>query len=127
MTDPVFVFGSNRQGRHGAGAAHFALMSRGAVYGQSTGMQGNSYAIITKELRDYYPPVSFQEVEQGVRKFLKFARKHPDLQFQVTPIGCGLAGFKPEQIAPLFKKRLPNVLLPKEFIKVLEGVVNDQA
>ncbi len=120
MSHPVFVFGSNRQGHHGAGAALFALRNRGAIYRQAKGLQGNSYAIVTKELRSSHPPVDLKEIKEGVKKFLNFAKDNPELEFQVTPIGCGLAGFTPEQIAPLFKKRLQNVLLSEEFLKVLE-------
>lgn len=114
----IFVFGSNRQGRHGAGAAKSAVLRHGAVYGQAEGLQGNSYAIITKELRRGFQSVTLQEIEEGVNKFLKFAAHNPDLTFIVTPIGCGLAGFTPEQIAPLFKEATENIKLPKEFLNV---------
>lgn len=111
----IFVFGSNRQGRHGKGAALNALRNWGAIYGQAEGLQGNSYAIITKELRNGRKPVYLPEVEAGVKKFLAFARSNPDESFHLTPIGCGLAGFTPQQIAPLFKGAPPNVSLPIEF------------
>jgi hypothetical protein len=111
----IFVFGSNRQGRHGAGAALYAVQNYGAIYGQAEGLQGSSYAIITKELRSYKPKVTIEEVRVGVEKFLQFAKDHPELQFYVTPIGCGLAGFTPEQIAPFFKECPSNIELPEEF------------
>lgn len=99
----VFVFGSNREGRHGAGAAFAALRQHGAIYGEAEGRQGNSYAIITKELRSYKPPVTLEEIKEGVDRFLAYATENPDTIFNVTRIGCGLAGFTDEQIAPLFK------------------------
>ena len=112
----IFVFGSNRQGRHGKGAALFARQHHGAIYGQAEGLQGSSYAIITKELRPNFPPVTLPEVERGVRSFLQFAASNPHYTFDVSPIGCGLAGFKPSQIAPLFANHPSNVHLPKEFL-----------
>lgn len=112
----IFVFGSNTQGRHGKGAALEARLKYGAIYGQAEGLQGNSYAIVTKELRSYMPSITLRQVENGVRHFLEFADDHPELQFNVTPIGCGLAGFTPSQIAPLFAAATSNVILPKEFI-----------
>lgn len=111
----IFVFGSNRQGRHGAGAALEAKLDWGAKYGQAEGLQGNSYAIVTKELRRHIPPVTLDEVGRGVEKFLRFASDNKHMQFLVTPIGCGLAGFTPTQIAQFFKNAPSNVLLPDIF------------
>lgn len=122
MSNRIFVFGSNRQGRHGVGAALEAVRLHGAKKGQGYGRQGNSYAIITKELRKTHDSVSLEEVRNGVWLFLDYAWKNPDLEFDVTPIGCGLAGFKPEQIAPFFAVSPPNVHLPKEFLEVLQKV-----
>lgn len=129
MTTPletVFVFGSNRQGRHGKGAALHAVKKWGAIYGQAVGRQGNAYAIITKELRRDYPPVTLDEVSAGVRGFLHYALIYPNIRFKVSAIGCGLAGFTPEDIAPLFLWRgnnepRPNVILPPEFKEVLKN------
>ena len=115
MQRRIFVFGSNRQGRHGKGAALEAKLRHGAVYGQAEGLQGNAYAIVTKELRPGYPAVTLTEVATGVTRFLQFAEAHPELEFHVTPIGCGLAGFTPAQIAPLFQGHPVNVLLPSSF------------
>jgi len=115
----IFVFGGNREGRHGAGAALHALCRYGAVYGQAEGLQGQSYAIVTKELRRGAPRVSLEEVAAGVERFLAFARSHPELTFQLTPIGCGLAGFAEAEIAPLFAGAPPNVALPERFTAVL--------
>lgn len=107
----VFVFGSNLEGIHGGGAALTAYKKFGAIWGQGTGLQGQSYAIPTMQ-------GGVETIKPYVDEFIDFARKHPDLRFLVTPIGCGIAGFKPSQIAPLFKeaKNIFNIYLPKEFL-----------
>lgn len=115
LKNPIFVFGSNRQGRHGKGAALDAKTNWGAINLQPRGLQGSSYAIVTKELRRSYRGVSLLDIGKEVEEFKKFAAEHPDLTFVVTKIGCGLAGFKPEEIGPLFAGSPSNVLLPKEF------------
>jgi hypothetical protein len=116
--DEIFVFGSNTQGRHGKGAALFARNKFGAIYGQARGLQGQSYAIVTKELRSYYDSVTLEEVKKQVDIFIQFAKENQNLTFYVTEIGCGLANFKVEEISPLFEKAklLKNVYLPKKFI-----------
>lgn len=99
MTD-VFVFGSNLAGIHGAGAARHALENHGAIYGQGVGLQGRSYGIPTKDRR--IQTLSLDAVRSHVEDFKTFARARPDLTFYVTPIGCGLAGYRREQIRPMF-------------------------
>lgn len=118
----IFVFGANRQGRHGKGAALTARNKFGAIYGQSQGLQGQSYAIITKELRKEYQPVSLQEVKEGVDTFIQFAKDNKHLTFYVVELGCNLAYFTVEQIAPLFRPamRLKNVYLPERFLENLQ-------
>jgi len=118
----VFVFGSNRQGRHGLGSALTARNKFGAIYGQSAGLQGQSYAIITKELRKDYQPVSLQEVKEGVDTFIQFAKDNKHLTFYVVELGCNLAYFTVEEIAPLFRPamRLKNVYLPERFVNNLQ-------
>jgi hypothetical protein len=118
----VFVFGSNRQGRHGKGAALTARNKFGAIYGQSQGLQGQSYAIITKELRKDYQPVSLQEVREGVDTFIQFAKDNENLTFYVVELGCNLAYFTVEEVAPLFKSatKLKNVYLPEKFVNNLQ-------
>ena len=110
----IFVFGSNLAGRHGKGAARQALQW-GAVYGQAHGLQGKTYAIPT--LDKGLVRRALGDIETDVHDFSLFAQQHPKLSFLVTEIGCGLAGFKPEQIAPLFKRCawLKNVKLPLVF------------
>ncbi len=118
----IFVFGSNRQGRHGKGAALIAMKKFWAIYGQSEGLMGNSYGIITKELRKDYLPVTLQEIKDGVDKFIEFSKINKDLIFYVTEIGCHLAGFNVDEIAPLFRKalKLENVYLPERFLLHLQ-------
>lgn len=111
----IFVFGSNLQGQHLGGAARIARQW-GAIMGQGEGIQGQTYAI----------PTMFKSVEEiapYVENFILYAKENPNNTFFVTKIGCGIAGFKIEQIAPLFKavieQELPNVILPKEFWELL--------
>lgn len=118
MGDPVFVFGSNLAGRHGKGAALWARQHRGAIYGQGVGPQGNSYAIPTKDER--LRTLALAVIRYHVNTFLIHAREHSGEQFQLTPIGCGLARYRPEDIAPMFRDAPANVQLPPEFIAVLE-------
>ncbi|OWZ90424.1 hypothetical protein B9J07_27955 [Sinorhizobium sp. LM21] len=100
MTD-IFVFGSNLAGRHGAGAALYALKNKGAILFQGEGLQGQSYGIATK--CDQLRTRGLIEIEKSVMEFIRFAESRPDLTFYVTPIGCGLAGYKREQIRPMFE------------------------
>ena len=100
MPPVYFVFGSNLLGYHGAGAARYAMEHHGAVWGCGIGFQGTSYAIPTKDERIQTLPL--EGVAFYVCNFLHYARQMPETTFHVTQIGCGLAGFTPEQIAPLF-------------------------
>ncbi|KAF1702935.1 A1S_2505 family phage non-structural protein [Pseudoxanthomonas kaohsiungensis] len=117
MEDRVFVFGSNRLGIHGAGAALFAQRHRGALRGRGEGHHGQSYALPTKDTP--WASLQLEEVARHVATFIAYARAHPELRFQVTPVGCGLAGFSPEQVAPLFVEAPENCDLPDEFLRVL--------
>lgn len=112
MTE-IFVFGSNLAGRHGKGAALCAKRDWGAVYGVGVGRTGDSYAIPTKGRRLEVLPLDM--IEDYVADFIAYARANPDLQFKLTAIGCGLAGYKPEQIAPMFKDAPGNVIRPIQF------------
>ncbi|WP_455233109.1 A1S_2505 family phage non-structural protein [Geopseudomonas aromaticivorans] len=113
----IFVFGSNLAGRHGRGAALHARRHHGAIYGQGEGLQGNAYAIPTKGPRIQTLPLPV--IAGHVQRFLCFAREHPELDFEVTAIGCGLAGYTPAQIAPLFHDAPANCFLPREFHELL--------
>lgn len=115
---PVFVFGSNLAGRHGKGAALFAKDHRGAIPGKGWGRMGNSYAIPTKDGALRQLPLADIAVQVGV--FLHHARACPGESFQVTPIGCGLAGYLPRQIAAHFATAPDNCILPFEFKEFLQ-------
>ena len=111
----IFVFGSNLGGYHGGGAARAAMKWFGAVWGQGVGLQGQSYAIPTMQ-------GGVETIKPYVDQFVEFAREHSEYKFLVTRIGCGIAGFTDEQIAPLFRAALDveNIILPKEFVASLE-------
>ena len=111
----IFVFGSNLAGMHGGGAARAARLRFGAVMGQGVGLQGQSYAIPTMQ-------GGVETIRPYVDEFIAFAKINPDKQFLVTPIGCGIAGFEPEDIAPLFEdaKEVKNISLPECFWEVIE-------
>lgn len=96
----IFVFGSNLAGRHGAGAAKQAHVSFGAEYKVGKGPTGYAYAIPTKDA--HLQPLSLQQIKLAIDEFLEYAFKHPTRRFFVTRICCGLAGFKDEEIAPMF-------------------------
>lgn len=111
----IFVFGSNLAGMHGGGAARIARLHFGAVMGKGVGLQGQSYAIPTMQ-------GGVETIRPYVEEFIIFAHQHPELHFLVTPIGCGIAGFEAEDIAPLFKsaKKMKNISLPESFWEVIE-------
>ena len=111
----VFVFGSNLQGMHGGGAARVAHEKFGAVWGEGIGLQGQSYAIPTMH-------GGVDAIAPYVNDFIAFAKEHPELKFLVTEIGCGIAGFRISEMAPLFKEalKMENIYLPERFIEVLE-------
>jgi hypothetical protein len=117
VTARIFVFGSNLAGRHGKGAALHARQHFGAVYGQGVGLQGRSYAIPTKD--EQLRTLSLAAIGEHVEQFKAFAAGHPDMTFEVTPIGCGLAGYTPERIAPMFRDAPDNCVLPAPFLACL--------
>ena len=110
------MFGSNLEGAHYGGAAYAAMRFFGAKLGQGVGLQGQSYAIPTMQ-------GGVETIKPYVDDFIAFAESHSELVFLVTRIGCGIAGFKDEEIAPLFKKALgiDNIVLPVTFIRILES------
>jgi hypothetical protein len=114
--DRIFVFGSNLAGRHGKGAALTARQLHGAIYGQSEGLQGQSYAIPTKD-KDLKPR-SLEEMQKSVEKFKQFAIDNPTMCFYITAVGCGLAGYSPDQIGPFFKNCPSNCELPEQFKQI---------
>lgn len=111
----IFVFGSNTRGQHIGGAARIAYEKFGAEWGNGFGLQGQSYAI----------PTMFGDVEDirpYVNEFIEFAKKNKSKRFYVTKIGCGIAGYTVDEIAPLFEGAvdIPNIYLPSEFWEVIE-------
>ena len=113
--DEVFVFGSNLAGMHGGGAARAAFQHFGAVMGCGVGLRGQSYAIPTMQ-------GGVETIAPYVDQFIAFAKEHPEFFFYVTRIGCGIAGFRDRDIAPLFASvvGMENICLPESFLKVLQ-------
>lgn len=107
IADMVFVFGSNEGGFHGAGAAKAAHAQKGAQYGRGYGHVGNSFAIPTKDMT-IKKTLPLSSIEIYVQGFILYAWSRPDLTFQVTCIGCGLAGLQHRDIAPMFKEAPEN-------------------
>lgn len=103
----VFVFGSNATGHHLGGAAADAHARFGAIWGEGHGLHGRSYAIDTMS--------GLNILADEVSRFLTFAQANGQLRFLVTEIGCGIAGYTPAQIAPLFAAATDNVMLPARF------------
>lgn len=97
----IFVFGSNLAGIHGAGSAAAAMNKHGAVWGVGVGRTGNAYAIPTKAA-NVWTILSLEEIKKHVDDFIQYANEHPELHFDIVAVGCGLAGYTMEQIAPLF-------------------------
>jgi len=116
-SDEIFVFGSNTAGIHGAGAARDAQHHFEAKRGIGEGPTGRCYAIPTKDGRLTTLPLD--AIKISVDAFLAYARRHPRLRFMVSPVGCGLAGCRPADIAPMFKEIPNNVFLPEEFTSVI--------
>lgn len=116
--DEVFVFGSNLKGMHGAGAAKEAL-KWGAEWGKGFGHYGQTYAIPTKNVK--MKTLFLETIKPFVIEFIEYAKENPDLRFLVTPIGCGLAGYLPSAVAPLFKSAInvENIYLPEAFWREL--------
>ena len=110
----IFVFGSNLEGSHGGGAAAIAARKFGAIWGQGVGLQGQSYGIPTMH-------GGVSAITPYVDEFIEFAKNNAQLDFLVTRIGCGIAGFREEEIAPLFENvtSLENVYLPDTFWDII--------
>ena len=110
----IFVYGSNIYGSNGAGAARDAEDVFGAKSGIGEGRNGQCYAIPTMD-------GSVEAIKPYVDRFIEYAAQHKELEFLLTPIGCGIAGYTPQQIAPLFKEGLKygNIVFPRPFIDVL--------
>ena len=114
----IFVFGSNLAGRHGAGAALVAAQKFQASYGVGVGPTGKAYAIPSKGKKLEVLPLS--DILEQVEKFIGYATNNPEKSFFVTRIGCGLAGYKDSEIAPMFTSAPSNCDLPNEWSKYLD-------
>lgn len=115
----TLVFGSNLRGRHGLGAALTAVEQYGAIEGQGEGLQGNSFAIPTKN--EKLQPLALLDVKLGVERFLSFAAQNPERKFKVTRIGCGLAGYLDLHIAPMFRQAPENCYFDTAWNRFLLG------
>lgn len=126
MKKTIFVFGSNEGGIHGAGAARFAYSKKGARWGHGYGISGNSWAIPTKAANGNQvgETLPLERIQQYVSGFLAFAHGHPDMQFEVTRIGCGLAGLKDEDIAPMFINAPENCLFDEKWAGYLHSTAD---
>jgi len=117
----IFVFGSNTEGRHGKGAALIARQKFGAIYGQAKGLQGQSYAITTKDLKKGLKSIPLDEIYKQIWNLYDFAEDNSHLTFYVTKLGSSLAGYAVEEIKGLFQqvsyynKSVVNIILPKEY------------
>lgn len=114
----IFVFGSNLAGIHGAGAAKQAALRYGAKYGQGVGLRGQSYAIPTKDQDIETLPLDI--ISRYITNFVRFTNDNPQMQFFLTRIGCGLAGLKDKDIAPMFKGCGTNCDLPEDWQPYLQ-------
>ena len=122
LPSQIFVFGSNTLGIHSAGAAKQAKLKYKAKMYVGEGLTGQCYALPTKGT-DFSKSLSISQIQKHVNIFIECAKENPHLIFLVTEIGCGLANYKPKDIAPLFKEamELENVHLPRAFWNVLLG------
>jgi hypothetical protein len=115
----IFVFGSNLSGNHTGGAARYAHEKRGAVMGVGEGLTGECYALPT--VGEDFHTMTLAKVKEHVNTFLKVANRRDDLDFQVTRVGCGIAGFKDADIAPLFADAPPNCSFDEKWEEFLPG------
>lgn len=123
MSREIFCFGSNLRGIHGAGSAKAAYQDYGAVWGCGIGLQGDSYAIPTKD--EFLDRLPLKCIGIHIENFLDFAAENSEMIFNIVAIGCGLAGFTAHQIAPMFKSAPANCILPMEFLQYLNETKND--
>jgi len=123
----VLVFGSNTQGRHGKGIAKLALSDFHAIYGQAKGMQGRSYAIITKDLtKSEHPSISVQYIIEQIKNLYLFAIERPEWNFYVPYSGTGenLNSYTPQQLAAMFAQYpIPdNIVFEETFAQLIREI-----
>jgi galactokinase/mevalonate kinase-like predicted kinase len=123
VTTPItiFVFGSNLAGVHGAGAALYAKQKYGAQLRVGVGRTGYAYAIPTKDHQIKTLPLD--QIKPHVDEFIRYAKANPQYVFQVTRIGCGLAGYTDEDIAPMFKDAPSNCGLDPKWVKIINDML----
>ena len=114
----VFVFGSNLAGQHAGGAARTAYEHFGAVMGVGRGWAGQSYAIPTTNEHLQQMPLS--QIQHYIDDFKIYTKNHPKIKYFITSVGCGIAGYKVEEIAPMFKGISHNVIFPQSFRPFVE-------
>jgi hypothetical protein len=119
---PIFVFGSNEAGVHGAGAAKDAYKNHGARWGMGYGHYGSSFAIPTKDRNIETLPLA--TIRDYVKGFMAYAKGHPDLEFHVTRIGCGLAGLKDEDISFMFMWGPSNLYFDEAWVKHMQDGIH---
>jgi len=120
----IAVVGTNEGGRHRKGFALYCFENFGAILGQGFGLQGRCFGIPTKDNSRPLQTLSVSKITPYVDRFIDFAESRQDLIFKVSKVGCGLAGYEPEEIAPLFKRAVPlkNIHLPREFWDILNNI-----
>lgn len=129
----IFVFGSNTQGRHGAGAAFYAQNCFGAIYGQARGRQGQCYAIVTKDLtKEIHPSVTEHAIIMQVNQLYGYAKSHPDLEFLVAYSAntTNLCGYSSKELAEMFfagafsfKASIPdNIVFEESFYELVKNI-----
>lgn len=123
-SNEIFCFGSNTEGRHGKGSALLARIKFGAIYGQSEGLQGQSYAIITKDLKKkIHPSRTIEQIIEQIKKLYEFANNNKHLNFLIAYSGDGvnLNAYTPEEMANMFRSQsIPsNIVFEKEFSKLV--------
>lgn len=121
MTREIFVFGSNLAGHHHGGSAREAVLTHGAIFGEGIGPHGNSYAIPTLDRK--FQKLALHDIGAHVEDFIEYAKLNPLWTFNIVAIGCGIANFAPEEIAPMFADVPDNCILPPEFTSVLKGLL----
>ena len=130
--DIIFVFGSNPEGKHGAGSAKVALQKFGAKYGKGDGLHGQSYALITTEMRKGWPPITLEQITDNVRRLYEVARKMPDKRFMVAyrnqPDQRTLCGYTGAQMMKCFLSagEIPdNIWFSEEWYKAMNSEPNN--
>lgn len=124
LNGQIYVFGSNTQGRHGKGSALIAVKYFGAKYGQAEGLQGRSYAIITKDLtKKIHPSRTKEQICQQIAKLYKFAKNHYHLEFLIpyTASAVNLNNYSSQEMANMFSSMPipPNIIFEESFSKLL--------